>query len=303
MYKQEPLTAKIQQWFRDNISLIAIIILSLVYIFFGVIKIEEQDTTIWEIFASCGISFAYGFLIKTLLNNQGLSNGEKNEDFIKTKQFYLSLLDDISDYDHYLERYCDSVNEENIKKAQTSILKSHLLKYEDFINNKINVEKLDKGQKKAYYRARNLNFNVISEAILLSDQELFIEKGEDLTPTRKKYMKTSTKNTLIIMLCTAFLFGYYGIDSNEGFDWIGAIWSLIQVAYYLGFGTVQYFQGYTFMTDTYRNILIRKSNHIEKFKNLYRENPNRFKTKEEIIVEKEKEEIIKIMGVKNEQCS
>lgn len=303
MKNQEQITTKIQQWFKDNISLIAIVIMSLVYIFFGVIEIKDRDTNVWEIFASCGLSFAYGFLIKTLLNNQGLTNGEKSENFIKTRSFYLSLLDDISDYDHYLERYCDELNEENIKKAQTSILKSHLLKYEDFINNKINVDKLDKGQKKAYYKARNLKINLLSEAILLSDQEYFIENGEDLSPTRKKYMKTSTRNTLIIMICTAFLFGYYGIDKNEGFNWIGAVWSLIQVAYYLGFGTVQYFQGYTFMTDTYRNILIRKSNYIEKFKNLYKENPNRFKTKEEIIVEKEKEKIIKNLEVKNEQCS
>ena len=170
-------------------------------------------------------------------------------------------------------------------------MKSELLSYDDFINNRIDINKLDKKQKKAYYRARNIKINFISEGILLSDQKNFIDTGQDIKANKNDYLKKSNKATLIIMILTAFLFGYFGVDRNQGFNWNGAIWSMVQVAYYLGIGVIQYFSGYTFITDTYKTTLVRKSNYIEKFKNMYNEDPNRFKDEEIEIVKTEQEKI------------
>lgn len=280
--RQEEITGKIQQWLRENISTIAIVLMSIVYVFYGIVELEDSKKTILEIIADCGVSFAYGFAMKCLLNNQGVANGEKAMSFINVKQFYCSLLDAISPIQHYLSNFCDMQNAITLKKAQTAILRSELLDYDDFINNRIDVKKLDKKQKKAYYKARNIKINFISEGILLSDQKNFIDTGQDIKANKGDYLKKSNTAALIVMIATAFLFGYFGVDKNEGFDWGGAIWCLVQVAYYLGFGIIQYFSGYTFITDTYKTTLVRKSNYIEKFQNMYKEDPERFKDKEEI---------------------
>lgn len=282
--KQEVITNKVQSWFKDNISLIAIVVMSIVYVFYGVVKITETGKTIWQIVGDCAISFAYGYTLKILLNNQGVLMGEKSPTFINTKNFYVGLLDDISPIQHYLGNFCDYQNEITLQKAQKTILRSELLSYDDFINNRIDVKKLDKSQKKAYYRARKLKINLISEAILLSDQQNFVDLGEDVRANKRSYLKKSNKTALIIMALTALLFGYFGVDKNEGFNWAGCIWCLVQVAYYLGFGMFQYFSGYSFITDTYKTTLIRKSNYLEKFKNMYKEDPDRFKDKEDDVV-------------------
>lgn len=284
--KQEQLTGRITQWFRENISTIAIVLMSIVYVFYGVITITDKDKTLYEIFADGAISFAYGFSIKCLLNNQGVANGEKAQTFINVKNFYCGLLEEISPIQHYLGNFCDYQNAITLKKAQTSILRSELLKYDDFINNRIDITTLDKRQKKAYYQARNIKINFISEGILLSDQKSFIDTGQDIKANKRDYLKKSNTTALIIMIATAIIFGYFGFDHNKGFDWGGAIWCLVQVAYYLGFGVIQYFSGYTFITDTYKTTLVRKSNYIEKFKNMYNENPNRFKDEEELEYER-----------------
>ena len=288
--RTEEFTGKIQQWFRENISTIAIVLMSVVYVFYGIIDIEESKKTIFEIIADCGVSFAYGFAMKCLLNNQGVANGEKSQTFINVKNFYTSLLDTISPIQHYLCNFCDYQNAITLKKAQTAILSSELLKYDDFINNRIDIKALDKKQRKAYYKARNIKINFLSEGILLSDQKNFIDTGQDIKANKTDYLKKSNTTALIIMIATAFIFGYFGFNRNEGFNWGGAIWCMVQVAYYLGFGIIQYFSGYTFITDTYKTTLVRKANYIEKFKNMYEENPDRFKDEEELEFERRKKQ-------------
>ena len=81
------------------------------------------------------------------------------------------------------------------------------------------------------------------------------------------------------MLASAFLFGYFSIDPTKGFNYAGMIWSTVQVAYYLAIGSIQYFNGYNFMVDTYRTVLIRKTNILERFKNMFYEYPEQFKVK------------------------
>lgn len=300
--QQEELGIKVQQWLKENISIIAIVVISLVYVLYGLITIEESGKSIGQIIADGAISFMMGFLIKSLLNSQGLTNGEKSEIFIETRKQYTTLIDDISDIQHYLGNFCDYQNEETLRKAQTSILRSELLKYDDFINNKIEYEKLNKHQKKAFDKARKIKINNISESILLSDCRNFIETGKDININKQSYLKKSNSATLIVMLATAVIFGYFSVDRNEGFNVAGAIWSLIQVAYYLGIGAFQYFQGYTFMTDTYKTALLRKKSYIEKFKNMYNENPDRFKSAEQLEFERlKREQELEIEKQKNEQ--
>lgn len=297
--KQEELTGKVQQWFKENVSIIAIVIISVVYVLYGLIHITETGKTIGEIVADGAVSFLMGFLIKMLLNNQGISNGEKSHIFINTKNFYTGLLDEISSYQHYLGAFCDWQNEETLKKAQTMILKSELLKYDDFIEGKIIYKNLSKSQKKAFKKAKKIKINLISEANLLSDCQNFIETGNEVNVNKNSYVRKNNSKTILIMIFTALLFGYFSVDNSE-FNVHGMIWSLIQIAYYLGFGAVQYFQGYTFMTDTYKTALVRKSNYIEKFKNMYKENPNRFKNLEEENKEK-KVEVVDLKEMFNEQ--
>ena len=286
--KKEELSTKVVSWFKDNISTIAIVIVSLVYVLYGLIVIKETGKTVTQIAAESGISLAYGWLIKSLLNNQGIANGEKSKTFLKTKNFYSNLVDSVAPIQHYLSSFCEMQNEENLRKAQTSILRSELINYDDFINGKIDYKKLSKEKKKAYNRAKHFKITLISETILLSDCRHFIETEKDLNVNKQTYLKKSNSSMLIMMLATALIFGYFGIDKNAGFNVEGAVWSLVQVAFYLGIGAVQYFQGYTFMTDSYKTSLIRKSNYLEKFKNMYNEDPNRFKAfKQDYVIQEE----------------
>lgn len=277
--KKEDFSLKVQKWFRDNVSVFAIIIISVVYVLYGLITITETGKSAWEIIADGSISFLMGFLMKTLLNNQGLSNGERSEIFLRTKSFYSNLVDSLSANLHQLGNFCDAENEQMLIKAQKAILRTKLLKYEDFVENKFNYSKLNKEQKKAIYKASHIRLHYLSESILLSDCEFAIDVGKELSANKKTYKSKSNRNTIIIMLASALLFGWFSVDKNSGFNVAGAIWSLIQIAYYLGVGIIQYFQGYTFMTDTYKTALVRKCNYLEKFRNLLRENPDRFKDK------------------------
>lgn len=270
-------TTKVQQWFKDNISILTIFLIALLYVFYGIVTIDKTGKTIQEIIVDGVLSFVMGLLIKTLLSNQGLSNGERCKTFLETKAYYSSVLDEISPYSQYLSAFCDKENAETLRKGQADILTSNALKYKDLENDTFNYEKLTKKQIRAIKRARNFKINRISETILLSDLESNVSHGEKLDINKRSYSRENITTTVITMCATAIIFGYYGIDPNKGFNWNGAIWNLVQMAIYIGFGVTQYFKGYTFMTDKYRNILKRKSTLLEKFKNMYAENPNQFR--------------------------
>lgn len=278
---KEELTLKIQRWLKENVSIIALVILCVVYILYGIVTIDKTGKTVGQIVADGGVSFLVGFTIKCLMNNQGLTNGEQSQGYVNSRLHYLSLLDETSNIQHYLEIFCDMENEKSLVRVQKSILRTQNIKYEDFVNNNLDYSKLDKKQKKAVYKAREVKIHLINDAILLSDSQITLDLGKDLNVSKKSYLKSSNTTTLIIMLLIAFLFGYYGIDPQKGFNWHNAIWCAIQVAIYLALGTMQYFQGYSFMADTYKTALVRKANFLEKFKNMYNEDKTIFTVKKE----------------------
>ncbi len=125
----------------------------------------------------------------------------------------------------------------------------------------------------------------INDVMLLSDCQLTIDVGKNLSTNKNNYLKKSNMSTMIMMAASAILFGYFTPTAEV--DWTGAIWSLIQVAWFLGVGVTQYFKGYNFMTDKYRSIIITKANFLIEFKNMYEEDPNRFKELEEVEERKE----------------
>ena len=273
---KEELTLKIQKWLRENVSIIALIIVCVVYVLYGIVTVDETGKSIGQIIADGGVSFLVGFTIKCLMNNQGLTNGEQSQSYHNSRLHYLSLLDETSNIQHHLDIFCDIENEKALIRVQKSILRTQNIKYEDFINNNLDYSKLDKKQKKAVYKAREVKIHLINDAILLSDSQITLDLGKDLNVSKKHYLKSSNTTSLVIMLLIALLFGYYGIVPEEGFNWHNAIWCAIQVAIYLALGTMQYFQGYSFMADTYKTALVRKANFLEKFKNMYKENKSIF---------------------------
>lgn len=294
--QKEDLIIRFQKILKESISIIALVLVSGVYVLYGLITIDATGKTIPQIIADGGVSFIVGYVIKCLLNNQGIVNGEKSEAFVNSKNFYLGLLDDIAPIQQYLPFYCDYTNEQTLKRVQTSILRAQNLKYEDFIENKLDFETLDKYQKKAVLKARKITIHTINDAVLLSDSQINLDIGKELNVSKKNYTTHSNAKMLIVSLLIALLFGYFGIDKNQGFDKVGAIWSSIQVAVYLALGSMQYFQGFNFMADTYRTALVRKSNHLERFKNMYNENPNRFKEADAIECKKNNEIVIDNVG-------
>lgn len=297
--QREEFIIKFQKWLKESISIIALILVSGVYVLYGLITIDATGKTIPQIIADGGVSFLVGYVIKCLLNNQGLVNGEKSEVFTNSKNFYLGLLDDVAPIQQYLPFYCDYTNEQTLKRVQSSILRAQNIKYSDFINNNLDFQKLDKRQKKAVLKARKVTIHMINDSVLLSDSQVNLDIGKELNVSKKSYTTSSNAVMLTVSLMIALLFGYFGIDKESGFDKIGAIWSAIQVAVYLALGSMQYFQGFNFMADTYRTALVRKSNHLERFKNMYNENPNRFK--EEEGTKEEKKEEINVDKLTNEE--
>lgn len=272
----EEKVSKVQQWFKDNISTMAIAVICLVYIFYGIVTITESGKTIIQIVADGVVSFIMGFLIKSLFNAQGISNGEKSMKFIKTKELYVDVLEKISPFQQYLNSYCDLINEEMIKKNQVAILRMVGIEYDDFKNKRYNLKALSKKERRAIKKAMNIKVHYINDAILLSDYQLSLDVGKDLAVNKNKYLRESNSKTFIIMIASALLFGYFSIDPNKGFDYRGMIWSLIQVATYLGIGSMQFFNGYNFIVDTYRTAVIRKTNYLENFNNMYKADPSQF---------------------------
>ncbi|MBR2983950.1 MAG: hypothetical protein IKC60_00405, partial [Clostridia bacterium] len=122
-------------------------------------------------------------------------------------------------------------------------------------------------KKRALKKASKLKITPLLTSSLTGDES---DPGDPLAlgATKKGFMAKSDSKRLFSKLATGLLFGYYGVQAITDFSWAQLIWTAIQTVMFLVMGVSSYMQSYFFMTDNYRNRIIRKMDYLQMFKNM-----------------------------------
>lgn len=268
---------KTKDFLRLNLFFIVVAIACIVYIIRGLINIVETGKTVAEIIADGSLSAIFGFFISKLLSLQGMAKGELDERVLKTNKLHSQKVEDISRRICLLDEWCERKNQEALKSAQTKILASEGISYQEFEEGRFRLirkegfdivleDELPKAKKKAVKRARKVKLTPLTSSVLTSDggkREDPYNFGQD----KKGYERRRDEKQLITKVICGLLFGYYGVTMITNFNWSDLIWTAIQVTIFLVMGMIAYLQAFFFVVDEYRHRVIKKIDNLEKFEN------------------------------------
>lgn len=256
---------KVKKIISQNFIYIITGVFCVIYLLRSLIELPTSGKTVEEIIADSAIAFAFGTLIGSLLEMQGIRVGEQSDKVIATDKSLATAIEDINDDIDMLDDYCVEVSERALKEEQIRYLNELRIKYDDFINETYDTSKLNAYEKIILKKVKHLKVKPLKASDLTSE----IEGRKNILSlgrTKKQYFKATQRNTILSKTISSLVIGYFSVKLIQDFSWADLIWSALQVMFFLLMGALQFIKSYFFVTDELRNRKIEKTNWLLKFK-------------------------------------
>ena len=265
--------SKVKNFFKANSYWFITLLAGLVYVTRGLVKVVETGKSVYEIVADSILAILFGFFIAKTMSMQGFLKGERDERVVSTRRRHGQIVEEITPYIDRLDDFCAQKTEETKREIQKKILAKAGLCLSDLdaFLQRGEIPPCEKralrDKKRALKKASKLKITPLLTSSLTGDES---DPGDPLAlgATKKGFMAKSDSKRLFSKLATGLLFGYYGVQAITDFSWAQLIWTAIQTVMFLVMGVSSYMQSYFFMTDNYRNRIIRKMDYLQMFKNM-----------------------------------
>lgn len=122
----------IQEKFYNNLGFIAVLIVTLIYVGWGLAVLVPKGDSILTILTEAALSLTLGFTIKNILKYQGIIGGENSEKFQASLQHYGSVLEASVPIFSVLPEFTDHKNKIAFKSVRTNLLQRVGLVYSDY---------------------------------------------------------------------------------------------------------------------------------------------------------------------------
>lgn len=262
-----------------------VIIISIAYVMWGMVKIETTDLTVVEVLASAGIGLIIGFVIKQALGEEGFVKGYNS-------MLWKNQLDKYSNACNMANKYIERVDlfyEEEEKEKKFRYRQSNLmavrLKYNDFFDSQGNYTqptiitlkkaenppKMQDRQPDTQYLTRQqkrvldkcvkvkiYNLNLFSEY----SNEIANETHRERTDKDQRHKMLSANS--IALLSNAIVGAYFTAMWNS-WNWGSFIGATTQLAIWIGIGITQLYTNYNYVVLDKTAKLTRKIELIVKF--------------------------------------
>lgn len=246
----------IRQMFQNYMYFLIVAVMSVVYIFYGLLTIETTGKTIVQIIRDGAINLIFGWLIGKMLSMQGYSDGGRHKYLEKTREEYNAKKAEINSIVDRLEDFVKIRNAQDLKEYQTIVLTSEALKYSDFEAGKFAdyrseeaKTKYNKHQLKAIYRCYHPKLKQLNSSDIITGENLNYKSQNDMGETQKENEKKSDIKAFGSRIAFALFFGYFGVSLLNGFDWGNVIWTTIQAVTFLASGLMRYYNSFVFMKE------------------------------------------------------
>ena len=265
---------KVTIFVKNNMTNIVLILISLAYIFYGMLSVERTGKTIDEIIGGGALSALTGFFIKVLRGNSGITDGMISPVFIAKTNAYGEKKVEISPYIDELPQFCNYKNEARLKQKQSEFLAKYAMKYELFVNGYYDN---DPTKQEILEKARKIKIYQYTPVTFTNAYDNAVEEEELLSVNVDKYKKKNNRLKIVLTIICGLLFGYYTVGKD--FDWANVAWAAFQVSLYLIMGQIDYNNSYYFVTQTLRGKIERVISILDEFVNLRNEHPGIFALK------------------------
>lgn len=263
-----------------QLGFIGIVVISVVYIFWGFFTPVLKDQTFWEIILSSTVSILIAVSISNLFSAQGIISGTMDDDVIKMKKAHIESVDSANPFVQYSDEWADEENRIALKSARTHILISAGLKYDllfdddgNFLDMELPVPQKNapKYIKKRYQDKQNaIKKSLTYQITPISMSRISAETSVDLDPNRlakepSDYQKAKAVQSLWTRVLSAAIFGRIAWDLIDSESFLESFFNgALQLTVFLLFGIAAFYQSYIYMTTTYINNLRKKINFLRR---------------------------------------
>ncbi|MBQ3019147.1 MAG: hypothetical protein IJD77_00990 [Clostridia bacterium] len=256
---------KLTAFLKNNVYDIAIVLICVARIVFGLAEIEKTGNTIGGIIGDSAITLVFAIVLSRLLEGKGFLAGETTDSYKKALEDYQHAARSAGTYITRLDKWCKEYSEKEYKAKITTMLLPLGLSYEQFIENEYDEEKFSDVQKKHLAKVKHAKVPHYTTQGLMSG-DLEINKEIDYSKTTKRnYIKKSTRSDFGTKTVLAVIFGYFTLPPMMQWNWAGALWALIHTVITLGLSIMKYFSAYNFINDEMRAKLVDKTSKLTQF--------------------------------------
>lgn len=258
--------ARLNNFVRKNVFDIAIAVICLMRIVYGLTEIEKTGNTIAEIVADSAIAFLFSTILCRLFEGKGLSAGENSKIYQASLEKYETAKEGAGKWISNLEGWCRKYTKKRYIEKMTAKLLPLGLTYEQYVKQEYDETKFTDTQKKRFDKLKNVKVqNITTEILMSGESESDQEDINYKKATKRAFVKRSTKNGTSTKIVLSILFGYFTLPPIVQWDWAGAIWALFHTALTIGVSVIGYLNAYNFMVETVRAKLEDKTHKLNLF--------------------------------------
>lgn len=270
---------KLGDYLKDRLQYIAILVVSVIYIFQGFFELVQKDTTILDILGNIALSVIVGLIITTALNISGLKDGANDDKFIASMKAYGEAKTKSTQFFDKLSSWCHYKNEQDLEFKKKDIIQGAGLSWKGFKVGyyETHTDKLTDEQKKALNDAKKCQIAKIKSDELLSDlpKQSVFNPNNRFGEGKDDYQKKEFVIDLITRVGMAIVCGLYVLQPIINSEALGNIlWNSCQIMLWVSFGIIKYFNARSFMVDEYRHShIILKTEYLNEFVVTMQKNP------------------------------
>jgi hypothetical protein len=268
------------QSFLEFFGYIIVVVILIVYVFWGALDVVDKQKTIQEIILTGAVAWILGFSISRILERQGVIHGGNNPSVLKANNIHADEVEKVYPFIDECDDWCAFKNKNALFIKREKLLRKNGLKYAtyfdkegDFIPgsdvfpeplSKIDA-KLQKKKKKVIENAVNCTITPLTTSTLTTSYT-----GDDYDPFNfgqglDSFLSKSAWKDVVSKLATAIIFGYYALKLATDFAWGDLIWTSIQASTFLAFGFVKELSVYFYITNTCKVNTYRKVDKLKEF--------------------------------------
>jgi len=273
------------EWIKSSIWDILIGLAILIYITTGIFQVVETGRSIWEILATGGLAFLFGFSINILFSKKGLIKAEQHPLVLKTNLEHDEVYQKVLPYISASDDWCNIENAAALRIVREQILAKAAMSYSDHFDENgrlksvsYDIDKtMSKEQVKRVLEKREtlkkatksrISYLTISKLISLDTDNL---DPHSMGKTKRQYEKGVVTTSSIDRLLPAIIVGYFSIQPVFGLTFGHFVWTALHSIMFIIFGYVKYLNSYYFIVDENRLNTKKKIALLNKFLNWLKE--------------------------------
>lgn len=295
MMNKEERNKKIYDFIKGNIINAVILLTSVVYIFYGLVSIEQTGLTVAEVLAKAGIGIVVGFIIKECMGENGFNYGYRSEIWTENRDTYIETCNTAGEYMERVDNFyiCEEIDKKKNYRRQN--LTAAQMKYDWFFDKNGNYIKREIWSPR---KAKRLGEKPEDVLILTRHQKhilnkclkvkiynlnLFSEYGIEVENDTKKEKTDKSQRRMMLgknglFAIVSAVVGAYFIPLLNGWNWGLFIQSCVQIVIWISCGAVELYSNFNYICVEKVAKLKRKSELVIKFREgckrgLYLKNP------------------------------